>query len=327
MLFVGDWDSSLLPSVNKSKRRISLFSREEQERINASRRMKGLPDLSAVMAMELGLTPTEPPSSSNPLVASDVNPASLGHHDSSSVAAVVAPKKKSKKRSRDAPSVGDGLEALPEEGDDPEVAEPSSSKKKERKQLPSEGDIESREVEAARPSVLLPLVDEGSPNLALADDPQNISPEAPLQRKKSKRSDGQGMIGRQAPSVASPSREASVPGSSSGGVPAVRKTPRVDFPDRVLFDYDGPTPLIYSPQRCTELVSQIKCGPKPFPPVADLIFKDEYIDSACTKLLVSISSDSFIFFSALSVFLSPYSNVLVLCLVERWSLELCHREI
>lgn len=232
-----------------------------------------------------------------------MSPASLGHLDSSPAAAIVAPEKKNKKRSRDAPSVGDDLKVLPKEGDDPEVAEPSSSKKKKkRKQLPSEGDIEGREFEAARPSVLPPRVDEDSPNLALADDLQNISPEAPLQRKKSKRSDGQGAIGRQAPSVVSPSREASVPGSSSGSVPAVRKTPRVDFPDRVLFEYDGPTPLIYAPQRCAELVSQIKCGPKPFPPVADLIFKDEYIDSARTKLLVSSSPDSFISFSALSVF-------------------------
>lgn len=270
------------------------------------------------MAMELGLPSTEPPASSNPLAASDASLASLGPHDSSPAAATVAPRKKSKKRSRDASSVGDDLEVLPEEGDDPEVVEPSSSKKKKkRKQPPSEGDIENREAEAARLSVPPSRVDEASLNLALADDLQNISPEVPLQKKKLKRSDDQGAVGRQAPSVVSPSREASVPGSSTGGVPAVRKTPRVDFPDRVSFEYDGPTPLIYAPQRCAELVSQIKCGPKPFPPVADLIFKDEYIDSARTKLLVSILSDSFISFTRVicsSVFL--LTQILRLCVSQ-----------
>lgn len=87
----------------------------------------------------------------------------------------------------------------------------------------------------------------------------------------------------------------STPATSAGGAPVVRKTPRVELPDRVLFEYDGPTPLIYASNRCAELVSQIKCGPKPLPPVTDLIFKEEYVDAARTKLLVRFFFDPFVF--------------------------------
>ena len=288
--FAGDWDSSLLPSANKTKRRISLFSNEEQKRIKAARRMRGLPDLSAIMATELGFPNVEPSVPSNLLVASDASLVSLDHRKPSPGVAAAASKKKSKKRSRDASSVGDDLETLPEGGGCSETAEPSSKKKKKKKQLSLEGNIANREAEADRSSVPSIPTDGTSLNLALADEPRSVSPEVPLQKKRSKRTDGQGTTRRQAPS----NPEASVPGSSTGGVPVVRKTLRVEFPDRVSFEYDGLTPIIYAPQRCAELVSQIKCGQKPFPPVADLIFKDEYVDSARTKLLVSLSLGSFI---------------------------------
>ena len=111
--FAGDWDSSLLPSANKTKRRISLFSNEEQKRIKAARRMRGLPDLSAIMATELGFPNVEPSVPSNLLVASDASLVSLDHRKPSPGVAAAASKKKSKKRSRDASSVGDDLEVLP----------------------------------------------------------------------------------------------------------------------------------------------------------------------------------------------------------------------
>ena len=105
----------------------------------------------------------------------------------------------------------------------------------------------------------------------------------------------QGTTKRQVPPVAVSSNPGtSVPGSSTGGISVVRKTLKVEFPDRVSFEYDRPTPLIYAAHKCAELVSQIKCGPKPFLPVADLIFKDEYVDSARTKLLVRLSFGSFV---------------------------------
>ena len=133
--------------------------------------------------------------------------------------------------------------------------------------------------------------DEPIPNLALEDDPEDASPEASLQlKKKTKKASERGAVRRQASSVAAANvtgaSTPSAPGTSTGGAPVIRKTPRVEFPDRVLFEYDGLTPLIYAPNKCAELVSQIKCGPNPLSSVADLVFKDEYIDFTLTKLLV-----------------------------------------
>ena len=76
MSFAGYWDSSYLPSVNKTKRRISLFTGEEQKKINATRKMRGLPELSAMMAGELVLSRAEPLVPPSELVIDDVNLAS-----------------------------------------------------------------------------------------------------------------------------------------------------------------------------------------------------------------------------------------------------------
>jgi len=149
--------------------------------------------------------------------------------------------------------------------------------------------------EIARPSAPSDPTDGPSLNLALADEPRNVSPEVPLQKKSSKQTGEQGTTKRQVSPVAISSNPGtSFPGPSTGGIPVVRKTSRVEFPDRVSFEYDGPTPRVYAPHKCAELVSQIKCGPKPFLPVADLIFKDEYVDAARTKLLVRLCFGSFI---------------------------------
>ncbi|KAG2269487.1 hypothetical protein Bca52824_064042 [Brassica carinata] len=238
--------------------------------------MRGLPDLSAMMAAELGLSNAKPSVPSNELETDDATLASSDHRESSlGVVAVVPKKKKSKKRARDEPPVNDDLETLPEEGDRSEAAEPSTKKRKKKKQLSLEDNVTDQDSEIARPSAPSDLTDEPSLNLALADEPRNVSAEVPLQKKSA----------RFPPVAVSSNPGASVPGSSTGGIPVVRKTLRVEFPDRVSFEYDGPTPLVYAPHKCAELVSQIKCGPKPFPPVADLIFKDEYVDAARTKLL------------------------------------------
>ena len=257
--------------------------------------MRGLPDLSAMMAAELGLSNAEPSVPSDELVANDTTLASLDHRESSPGVVAAASKKKSKKRSRDELSVNDDLETLPEEGDRSEIAEPSTKRRKKKKQPSLEGNVTNQGTEGARSSAPSDPTDGPSLNLALADEPRNVSPEVPLQKKRSKQTGEQGTTKRQVPSVDVPSNPgASVPGSSTGGIPVVRKTLRVEFPDHVSFEYDGPTPLVYAPQRCAELVSQIKCGPKPFPPVADLIFQDEYVDAARTKLLVRLSFGYFV---------------------------------
>ena len=87
--------------------------------------MRGLPDLSAMMAAELSLSNAEPSVPSNELVADDTTLASSDHRKSLLGVVAVAPKKKSKKRSRDEPPANYDLETLPEEGDRSEAAESS----------------------------------------------------------------------------------------------------------------------------------------------------------------------------------------------------------
>ena len=98
MSFAEDWNSSYLPSANKTKRRILLFTKEEQKKINEAREMRGLPDLSAMMAAQLGLSSAEPLIPSSEMAATDATDTSLQRRDSSPGAAAAASKKKSKKR-------------------------------------------------------------------------------------------------------------------------------------------------------------------------------------------------------------------------------------
>ncbi|KAF8086631.1 hypothetical protein N665_0618s0008 [Sinapis alba] len=283
-----DWQRGLelyLHSTqNTVKRRISIFTRDEQREINASRGNIGLPDLSAMMASQQGLSRPEPVDPPSEVRATEMDEAVLGRHDLSSVAAAAPSRRKSnKKRSRDYLPSHKACETSPKQVDAAgrtDVIESPRARKK--KKQPSD----------RRSSVRV----EPTLNLPLADDPDDVSPLASLQlREKSKKTKEQGMARLEAPPVvisnaaANPSvSEGSTlptPGTSTSGVPVLKKVPGVVFRDHVSFEYDGPTPLIYVPHKCAELVSQIRGGPRPFPPVAELIFKDEYIDSAHTNLL------------------------------------------
>lgn len=77
------------------------------------------------------------------------------------------------------------------------------------------------------------------------------------------------------------------PRAVESGGPAPWK-PRVEFPDHVEFKYDGNKPLAYAPEECAELIRQIRGGAKDMPSVKDLIFKEDYVDAAWTKVLVRV---------------------------------------
>ncbi|KAG2270467.1 hypothetical protein Bca52824_065022 [Brassica carinata] len=135
-----DWNSSYPLSADKTKRRISLFTKEEQKRINEARKMRGLPDLSAMMTVELNLPSLELPAPSNEMAIADTTDASPHHQDSSAGTTTLAPKKKKvEKRPRDDLPVNVGSEAAPVEAEIPsqeETAEPSSKKRKKGNQQP-----------------------------------------------------------------------------------------------------------------------------------------------------------------------------------------------
>ncbi|KAG2282675.1 hypothetical protein Bca52824_053895 [Brassica carinata] len=81
-------------SANKTKRRISLFTKEEQKKINEERKMRGLPDLSAMMMVKINLPSVELPAPSNEMAVADTTDASPRPQDSSAGTTTLAPKKK-----------------------------------------------------------------------------------------------------------------------------------------------------------------------------------------------------------------------------------------
>ncbi|KAF8050723.1 hypothetical protein N665_1896s0004 [Sinapis alba] len=256
-----DWNSLYLPEINTVKRRISLFTRDEHRAINASRGMKGLPDLSAMMASQLGLPRPEPVNPPNEVGDTETAETTTtpARQDLLPVVTVTSAKKRGgRKRSRDDLAIHETREISPVGADAPcqeNTDEPPTAKK--RKRQPNDG-----------PS--------------------------PFTRKPRRTSEHGGSRPEASPGATSDT--AVVPnivggpvlvtaGTFTGGVLVLKKVPRVVFPDRVSFEYDGPSPLIYIPHKCAELVSQIRGGPRSLPPVADLFFKDEYVDAARTKLL------------------------------------------
>ncbi|KAF8102777.1 hypothetical protein N665_0195s0014 [Sinapis alba] len=283
-LFIGDWSSIYLPATNTVKRRISIFTRDEQREINASRGMKGLPDLSAMMASQLGLSRPESTDLPGEVKASKAAEIAPACQDPPPVAsAAPAKKRSSKKMPRDDLPIREVHETSSKgvdvAGQENTTATPRARKKKRQ---PSDAPSPARE--------------ELGLNLPVEDDLYDSSPSASAQlTRKPRKTNEQGASCPEAPTVVTLGTTAipnvsegpalAIAGTSTGGVPMLKKVLRVVFPDRVSFDYNGPSPLIYVPQKCAELVSQIRGGPRSLPPMADLIFKDEYVDAACTKLL------------------------------------------
>ena len=78
-------------------------------------------------------------------------------------------------------------------------------------------------------------------------------------------------------------------GTSPRGSAVLRRAPGINFPDKVSFHYEGPAPLAYVPEKCGELLRQLRGRAKPLPAVKDLIFGSEYEEAARAKLLVNVS--------------------------------------
>ena len=173
MSFAEDWNSSYLPSANKTKRRILLFTKEEQKKINEARKMRGLPDLSAMMAAQLGLPSAELLIPSSEMAATDATDASLQRRDSSPGAATATSKKKSKKRSHADPSIVDDPETRSEGNDRSESVEPSMKKRKKKKQRSLEKNAANRSTQVAHSSAQAGSIAGPPLNLALIDEPRN----------------------------------------------------------------------------------------------------------------------------------------------------------
>ncbi|KAF8075604.1 hypothetical protein N665_1078s0003 [Sinapis alba] len=179
-----------LTYINTVKRRISLFTRDEQRAINASRGMKGFPDLSAMMASQLGLPrpePVNPPKEVGVIKTAETTTAPARQDLLSIISVTSAKKRGSRKRSCDDLTTHETREISPEGVNAPDqenTAEPPKAKK--RKRQPND-----------RPS---PVREGPSLNLPLADDPDDASPPDSLQlTRKPRRMSEQGGSRLEAP--------------------------------------------------------------------------------------------------------------------------------
>ncbi|KAF3540188.1 hypothetical protein F2Q69_00023587 [Brassica cretica] len=266
--------------------------------------MATLPDLSTMLAAQLGLVSEEGPSTTV-LRTGEVPPSGARNAG------------KGKKRKRG----GSGVEGTAEEASDvPPSGEPQKKKKKQKKRTKKpvdeqsenpeepteieEGDVQEEELqpeeEASEAEISgerddAAVVGEGeeseiSLNAARPDGSEEDSGESPLLIRR--RNDEVGDEAR-SPILASSREGTPVPigegvaqiGTSSRGSAILRRVPGVNFPDKVSFHYEGPTPLVYVPEKCGEFLRQLRGRVKPLPAVKDLIFGGEYEEAARAKLL------------------------------------------
>ncbi|KAF3549297.1 hypothetical protein DY000_02008175 [Brassica cretica] len=282
-----DWESRLPCILGPRKSRLPLFTRKQQRLLDKAREMDGVPDLSALLKGKLQLltkksTTVDPqgPSNSGVDVTSEgggtsregasregasreEGPIATDQGGTAETSASGPKKKKKTKRTK----VGATDEVPPEESAPLDAtSEGSKAKKKKdgRKRAPSS---DANAADAA----IVDAVGEAS------GTPGNLSEE---KRKTCSREGGSG---------GEPAR--STPDSSarkrSGSEGSVAKRKRVEFPDRVEFSNNETTPLILNPLRCAELTHQIRGGTKEMPQLEDLYFKNEYIDAASSRALVS----------------------------------------
>ena len=116
-MFSGEWRSGLLTVLPIRAKRLDIFPRDIQKQISEAKKMGTLPDLSAMIAAQLGLTSGEGPSMAVPR-AGEVPPSDARGAG------------KGRKRKR---GDGSGVERSTEEASDvPPSGEPQKKKKKKR---------------------------------------------------------------------------------------------------------------------------------------------------------------------------------------------------
>ncbi|KAF3597617.1 hypothetical protein DY000_02025815 [Brassica cretica] len=302
-MFSGEWRSDLSTVLPIRTKRLDIFPRDIQKQVSEAKRMGTLPDLSAMLASQLGLTSGQGPSTVVPRI-DEVPPSDARNAG------------KGKKRKRG----GSGVDGSVEETSvAPPFGEPQKKKKKRRTKKKSadeesenpeepteigEGDVQEEEL---RPEEEVlegetsgekddeeEAVEEEESEASLgathSGDPEEESEGSPLLIRG--RGDEVGSEARSpAPispyerALARPNNGAVQIGTSSRGDAVLRRVPGVSFPNKVDFHYQGPAPLAYVPEKCGELLRQLRGRVKPLPAVKDLIFGGEYEEATRAKLL------------------------------------------
>ncbi|KAG2288435.1 hypothetical protein Bca52824_048039 [Brassica carinata] len=284
-MFSGEWRSDIPTVLPIRTKRLDIFPKDIQKQVSEAKRMGTLPDLSAILAAQLGLTSGEGPSTAVPR-AGEVPPSGARNAG------------KGKKRKKG----GSGVEGSAEEASDvPPSGEPQKKKKRTKKSVDEqpenpeepteieEGDVQEEELQPKEEASEVEIsgerndaeeVGEGeesetSLNAARPDGSEEDSGESPLLIRRNNDEGTPVPIGGGAAQI----------GTSSRGSAILRRVPGANFPDKVSFHYEGPAPLVYVPEKCGEFLRQLRGKAKPLPAVKDLIFGSEYEEAARAKLL------------------------------------------
>ena len=305
-MFSGEWRSDLPTVLPIRAKRLDIFPRDIQKQVTEAHRLGTLPDLSAIIAAQLGLTSGEGPSMAVPradeVFPSDARSAGKGKkrkrgdgsgverstEEMSDVPPSGEPRKKKKKRRTKKKSAGEQLE----NADEPIKQEEEDAREEELQ--PEEGASEAEALEGRNDEEGVSEGEERetSLNAARSGDSEEDSEGSPLLIRRGNDEDDDE---RRSPVLTSPSETTSVPigggavqtGTSFRGAAILRRAPGFSFPDKVDFHYEGPAPLVYVPEKCGEFLCQLRGRAKPLPAVKDLIFGVEYEEAVRAKLLVN----------------------------------------
>ncbi|KAL0749333.1 hypothetical protein Bca101_031336 [Brassica carinata] len=260
--------------------------------------MGTLPDLSAIIAAQLGLTSGEGPSMAVPradeVFPSDAKSARKGKkrkrgdgsgverstEETSDVSPSGEPRKKKKKRRTKKKSAGEQLE----NADEPIEQEEEDAREEELQPEEGASEAEASEGRNDEEGVSEGEERETSLNAARLGDSEEDSEGSPLLIRRGNDEDDDE---RRSPVLTSPRERTLVPvgggavqtGTSSRGAAGF------SFPDKVDIHYEGPAPLVYVPEKCGEFLCQLRGRAKPLPAVKDLIFGGEYEEAARAKLV------------------------------------------
>ncbi|KAJ4906305.1 Uncharacterized protein Rs2_09963 [Raphanus sativus] len=190
-------------------------------------------------------------------------------------------KKKGKKRSRETPS-GKEVEGSNASREDPvepagkDLSEERLNKKRKEPAVETEQSFSRQEnlpTEGVTPD---DPVDSFMCN-EREGDKFDSAPDASVSKQK-----------RLSKKKATVSRSAPPPNEGASGNVTVNGL-QMNFPDLVDFSYNENTLLISNPLKCAELTRQVRGGPTALPPIDKLFFKDEYVEAAHIRKLVTPS--------------------------------------
>ncbi|XP_013594967.1 PREDICTED: uncharacterized protein LOC106303175 [Brassica oleracea var. oleracea] len=244
-----EWRSDLSTVLPIRTKRLDIFPRDIQKQVSEAKRMGTLPDLSAMLAAQLGLTSGEGPSTVVPRVD---EPPPLPMLE-------MRGRKKKKKKRRTKKKSAD------EESENPE----------ERTEI-GEGDVQEEEL---RPEE---EVLEGETSGEKDDEEEAIKEEeseaslgAPHSGDPEEESEGSPLLIRGRGDEVGSEARSPTPISPCERAPAHPNNGAVQ----------GPAPLAYVPEKYGELLRQLRGRTKPLPAAKDLIFGGEYEEAARAKLL------------------------------------------